>query len=332
MSTPDIRGIRKYIGQNEHAGSEEKVTPPLLWPDEAYGAVVRDVIMTGTVVPPEKERTGTGVIKQFGVCYRVDVGRTGLPVLTTKEVNIQSVLAEYLWFLSGDPNINELQKYTSIWDEWADDNGKVETSYGRMWRSFPAFPLFNVSEGEAHATIKEYEKTKGGMEDVAGVDQIRRVMKNIQENPHSRRHHVTAWHPANALASRLPPCHHSFTFYVDGERLHMELHQRSGDLALGVPFNMAGYGFILKMMAHSTGLEPGILKHNITDAHIYLNHIEKLAEQIQRTPTALAPHAVAEIELSNPELTIADLDLSNLDDIEVEGYRSRNPVRYEVAV
>lgn len=188
---------RNEIDNHFRFGDAEPGRTPVAAPDDAYNFMLRSVLMNGEIVPPEEERTGTGTIKRFGLSYMVDVGAR-FPILTTKKVFFSSVVAEYLFFLTGATNVEELTEYTGVWDEWADEDGNLETVYGRFWRNFPRFPIGSRQVGEAAGS--------GPYADGGGVDQIKHVVRSIKKNPYSRRHHVTAWHPANALASKLPPC------------------------------------------------------------------------------------------------------------------------------
>jgi thymidylate synthase len=314
---------RNEIDNHFRFGDAEPSRTPVEAPDHAYNFMLRSVLMNGEIIPPEEERTGTGTIKRFGLSYMVDVGAR-FPILTTKKVFFSSVVAEYLFFLTGATNVEELTEYTGVWDDWADEDGNLETVYGRFWRNFPRFPVGSRQVGEAAGS--------GPYADGGGVDQIKHVVRSIKKNPYSRRHHVTAWHPANALASKLPPCHHSFTFYVSDGKLNIEVHQRSGDLALGVPFNMSGYALVLNLIAREVGLEPGLLKHNITDAHIYHNHLDGVVEQIKRP----SKHTIGDPTLSlSGDLegkSIFDLELSDVEHFSLEGYDHHDPIKFDVAV
>jgi thymidylate synthase len=197
-------------------------------------------------------------------------------------------------------------KHTKIWNAWADENGNLETAYGRYWRRFPSAQI-NPSTGK-------YE--------VVEVDQISRVIELLKTDPNSRRMVVTAWEPGNALESRLPPCHYTFTFNVQQERLCCHLTQRSGDIALGIPFNLAAYALLTQILAHEAGLTPGIFSHTIVDAHIYVNHIEGLREQLTRTPKPL------------PSVKIDDVPIDELrfENFTLVGYKSYEPIKFQVAV
>lgn len=196
--TPEKARSEIYDSKDYLHGVEPARTP-VAAPDDAYNFMLRSVLMNGEIIPPEEERTGTGTIKRFGLSYMVDVGAR-FPILTTKKVFFSSVVAEYLFFLTGATNVEELAEYTGVWDEWADEDGNLETAYGRFWRSFPHIPVLGQRPGEAYSVYDDDHYSAGG------IDQIKHVIQNIKENPHSRRHHVTAWHPDNALASKLPPC------------------------------------------------------------------------------------------------------------------------------
>ena len=205
------------------------------------------------------DRTGTGTISTFGYQMRFNF-EDGFPLLTTKKVHLKSVIYELLWFLRGDTNVKFLQDHNvRIWNEWADENGDMGHIYGYQWRSWP--------------------KPDGGY-----VDQISEVIKSIKHNPDSRRHIVSAWNPGELENMALPPCHILFQFYVNNGRLSCQLYQRSADLFLGVPFNIASYSLLTMMVAQVTGLVPGEFIHTLGDAHIYKNHFEQVKTQLNRTP------------------------------------------------
>ena len=205
------------------------------------------------------DRTGTGTIGVFGTQSRYDLSQT-FPLVTTKKIHWKSVVHELLWMIAGDTNIKYLNDNgVTIWDEWADKNGDLGAVYGKQWRRFSG--TFTT------------------------VDQLAQVQQSLRNDPHSRRHIVSAWHPAEIQDMALPPCHTLFQFYVDADnKLSCQLYQRSCDLFLGAPFNIASYALLTCMMAHTTGLHRGTLTHVIGDAHIYLNHLEQVKLQLSRTP------------------------------------------------
>ena len=208
------------------------------------------------------DRTGTGTRAIFGHQMRFDLA-AGFPVLTTKKLHLKSIIVELLWFLRGDTNIGYLHEHgVSIWDEWADEKGDLGPVYGAQWRSWP--------DG------------KGG-----GIDQIARLVEELKTNPNSRRHIVTAWNPAMVDDMALPPCHCLFQFHVADGRLSCQLYQRSADIFLGVPFNIASYALMTMMLAQVTGLKPGEFIHTFGDAHLYRNHFEQARLQLRRTPGPL---------------------------------------------
>lgn len=267
-----------------------------------YLDLVERVLTNGTL---KKNRTGIDTLSCFAEHYRVDLGK-GYPLLTTKRVNFNAMLHEVLWYLSGEDHIRNLRKHTKIWDHWADEQGNLETAYGRYWRRFPSAQM-NPATGT-------YE--------VAEVDQIGRVIELLKTDPNSRRMVVTAWEPGNALNSKLPPCHYTFAFSVQENRLCCHLTQRSGDIAIGIPFNLAAYALLTQILAQETGLEPGIFSHSIVDAHIYVNHIDGLREQLKRTPRPL------------PQIQIRKKPLDELrfEDFALIGYECDEPIKFEVAV
>ena len=245
------------------------------------------------------DRTGTGTLSVFGHQMRFDLA-DGFPLVTTKKLHTKSIIHELLWFLKGDTNIAYLkQNGVSIWDEWADENGDLGPVYGRQWRSWPA--------------------GNGG-----AIDQIREVVETIKTNPDSRRMVISAWNPADLPEMALAPCHCLFQFYVADGRLSCQLYQRSADVFLGVPFNIASYAFLTHMMAHVTRLEPGEFVHTFGDAHLYLNHLDQADVQLQRAPRALP---VLKIRRDVP--TIFDFVH---DDFELTDYHPHAHIKAPVAV
>ncbi len=225
-----------------------------------YLDLLQDVLDSGSA---RSDRTGTGTVATFGRQTRYDLA-AGFPLVTTKKIHLKSVIHELLWFLSGDSNVRYLRENgVRIWDEWADpDTGDLGPIYGVQWRSWRG------PEGRT-------------------LDQIQRVIDQIRTSPHSRRHIVSAWNVADLEEMALPPCHTLFQFFVDGERLSLQLYQRSADLFLGVPFNIASYSLLLQMVAQVTGYRPGEFIHTLGDAHIYNNHRQQVSEQLAREPRPL---------------------------------------------
>ena len=208
------------------------------------------------------DRTGTGTRSVFGHQMRFDLSQ-GFPLLTTKKLHIRSIIHELLWFIQGDTNIAYLNEHgVSIWDEWADENGDLGPVYGRQWRS--------------------WQKPDGQT-----IDQLAELLDGLKHNPASRRHIITAWNPADVGDMALPPCHCLFQFYVAEDRLSCQLYQRSADIFLGVPFNIASYALFTHMVAHVSGLKVGDFVHTLGDAHLYHNHFEQAKLQLTRSPTAL---------------------------------------------
>ncbi|MBA3518909.1 MAG: thymidylate synthase [Rhizobiales bacterium] len=226
---------------------------------QQYLTLLRQVLETGT---RKDDRTGTGTLSVFGHQMRFDLAE-GFPLLTTKKLHVKSILHELLWFLAGDTNIRYLNDNgVTIWDSWADENGELGPVYGKQWRSWAA------ADGRA-------------------VDQISDVVAAIRANPDSRRLIVSAWNPAEVEQMALPPCHCLFQFYVADGRLSCQLYQRSADIFLGLPFNIASYALLTMMVAQVTGLKPGEFVHTLGDAHLYLNHVEQAREQLGREPRPL---------------------------------------------
>ena len=245
------------------------------------------------------DRTGVGTRSVFGHQMRFDLSR-GFPLLTTKKLHLRSIIHELLWFLRGDTNIAYLKENgVKIWDAWADEDGNLGPVYGYQWRSWP--------------------RPDGG-----SVDQIKQVIEQIRTNPQSRRLIVSAWNPAQVDDMQLPPCHCLFQFYVANGRLSCQLYQRSADIFLGVPFNIASYALLLSMVAHVTGLKPGEFIHTLGDAHLYSNHLEQAREQLTRTPKA-PPQLVL-----SPDVN--DVFAFAYDDIRIDDYHAHPHIKAKVAV
>jgi len=261
-----------------------------------YLDLLRDVLDNGTDRP---DRTGTGTRSVFGRQTRFDLGK-GFPLLTTKKLHIKSIVYELLWFLRGETNVRWLQERgVRIWNEWADENGDLGPVYGSQWRSWP--------DG------------RGGT-----IDQIANVVNSIKSKPDSRRHIVTAWNPAEVDDMALPPCHCLFQFYVADGKLSCQLYQRSADLFLGVPFNIASYALLTEMMAQVTGLKPGEFVHSFGDLHLYHNHFDQVRLQLSREPRPL------------PRLTInpdkRDIFDFEFEDFMITGYDAHPSIKAEIAV
>ncbi|NGO62848.1 thymidylate synthase [Rhizobium daejeonense] len=245
------------------------------------------------------DRTGTGTRSVFGYQMRYDLGE-GFPVLTTKKLHLRSIIHELLWFLKGETNIAYLHEHgVSIWDEWADENGNLGPVYGAQWRSWPTG-------------------------DGGHIDQIANLVEGIRKNPNSRRHIVSAWNPAEVDDMALPPCHCLFQFYVADGRLSCQLYQRSADIFLGVPFNIASYALLTMMVAQVTDLEPGDFVHTLGDAHLYANHFEQAKQQLARTPKALPRMKI------NPE--VRDILSFRFEDFSLEGYEADASIKAPIAV
>ncbi|MFP3382597.1 thymidylate synthase [Tritonibacter sp. SIMBA_163] len=258
------------------------------------------------------DRTGTGTLSCFGMQQRYDLA-DGFPLVTTKKLHLRSIIHELLWFLSGDTNIKYLKDNgVSIWDEWADENGDLGPVYGHQWRRFPRLEL-------AEGTLGDEPLYRAGT-----VDQIADLVKMIETSPDSRRLIVSAWNPGDVPEMALPPCHTLWQVRVLGGKLHLQLYQRSADMFLGVPFNIASYALLLQMLAHVTGYEAGTFVHTMGDAHIYSNHMEQVQLQLSRQPKVL------------PKLRIARNVTSIFDfkyeDFEVVGYDPDPTIKAPVAV
>jgi len=247
----------------------------------------------------KRDRTGTGTLSVFGHQMRFDL-REGFPLLTTKKLHVKSIIHELLWFLRGDTNVKYLNEQgVTIWNEWADESGELGPVYGQQWRSWPAH-------------------------DGRTIDQIAHVVEAIRNNPDSRRLIVTAWNPAEVEKMALPPCHCLFQFYVAQGRLSCQLYQRSADVFLGVPFNIASYALLTLMVAQVTALDPGEFIHTLGDAHLYLNHLEQARLQLSRAPRALPRMRL------NP--AVKDLFAFRYEDFTLEGYGPHPHIKAEVAV
>ncbi len=247
----------------------------------------------------KEDRTGTGTISTFGYQMRFDLSE-GFPLLTTKKVHLKSIIHELLWFLAGDTNVKYLQDNgVRIWNEWAGPDGSLGHIYGYQWRSWP-----------------DYD---GGF-----IDQMTEAVEAIKHNPDSRRIIVSAWNVADLKRMNLPPCHAFFQYYVDGDRLSLQLYQRSADCFLGVPFNIASYALLTMMTAQVCGLKPGCFIHTLGDAHIYLNHLEQVREQLTRAPRPL-PRMVL-----NPD--VRSLYDFRYDDFRIEGYDPWPTIKGTVSV
>ena len=245
------------------------------------------------------DRTGTGTLSVFGHQMRFDLGR-GFPLVTTKKLHVKSIIHELLWFLQGDTNVGYLKRHgVSIWNEWADESGDLGPVYGRQWRSWP--------DG------------KGGH-----IDQISALVEGLKTKPASRRHIVSAWNVAELDAMALPPCHCLFQFYVAEGKLSCQLYQRSADIFLGVPFNIASYALLTLMLAQVSGLEAGEFVHTFGDAHLYMNHLEQVDLQLAREPRPLPAMTL------NPE--VRSLFDFVFEDFELTGYDPHPHIRAEVAV
>lgn len=263
---------------------------------QAYLDLLRHIKTHGTI---KGDRTGTGTISTFGYQMRFDLNQ-GFPLLTTKKLHLRSIIYELLWFLRGETNIQYLHDHkVTIWDEWADANGELGPIYGYQWRSWPT-------------------------PDGGHIDQITQLIEQIRNNPNSRRLIVSAWNVAEIDKMALPPCHSLFQFYVADGKLSCQLYQRSADVFLGVPFNIASYALLTMMIAQVTGLTPGDFVHTLGDTHIYLNHQEQVEEQLSRTPRPLPTMKL------NPEVkSIFDFQY---EDFTLEGYDPYPTIKAPIAV
>jgi thymidylate synthase len=262
----------------------------------AYHDLLDHVLNTGVT---RMDRTGTGTRSVFGYQMRFDLGE-GFPLITTKKLHLRSIIHELLWFLAGDTNIAYLKdNKVSIWDEWADENGELGPVYGKQWRSWA------TPSGDS-------------------IDQIANLLESLTKNPDSRRHIVSAWNPADVDEMALPPCHCLFQFYVAEGKLSCQLYQRSADIFLGVPFNIASYALLTHMIAQVVGLKAGDFVHTFGDAHLYLNHIEQAELQLSR-----APRALPTLKLDS---TVSSLFDFRYDHIAIEGYDPHPAIKAPIAI
>lgn len=263
---------------------------------KAYLSLLEHIMKNGTL---KSDRTGTGTKSVFGYQMRFDL-QEGFPLLTTKKVHLKSIIHELLWFIAGDTNIKYLNDNgVTIWDEWADENGELGPVYGRQWRSW---------------------ETADGRK----VDQLSALIEGIKRNPDSRRHIISAWNPGEVDKMALPPCHAMFQFYVAEEKLSCQLYQRSADVFLGVPFNIASYALLTMMVAQVCGLKPGEFIHTFGDAHIYTNHFEQVALQLSREPRPLPVMKI------NPN--VSDIYGFRYEDFQLEGYTPHPSIKAPIAV
>ncbi len=272
-------------------------TAPANHADRVYQALLADILENGQ---KREDRTGTGTLGVFGRQMRFDLADT-FPLLTTKKLHTRSIIIELLWFLRGETNIAWLKENgCSIWDEWADAEGELGPVYGKQWRSWAA-------------------------PDGRSIDQISQLVAGLRSNPWSRRHVISAWNPADVDDMALPPCHCLFQFHVSTDgKLSCQLYQRSADVFLGVPFNIASYALLTLMMAQVTGLKPGTFVHTLGDAHLYLNHLDQARLQISREPLALPRMKL------NPD--VQDLFAFNYGDFKLEGYQAHPSIKADIAV
>ncbi|NIZ60065.1 thymidylate synthase [Sedimentitalea sp. CY04] len=274
-----------------------------------YHDALRHIFENGE---PSADRTGTGTLSSFGMQTRYSLA-DGFPLVTTKKLHLKSIIHELLWFLSGDTNIGYLKENgVRIWDEWADENGDLGPVYGYQWRNFPKLELVEGTTGDEP------------LYRAGSVDQVSELIENIQKSPDSRRLIVTAWNPADVPEMALPPCHSLWQVRVLNGKMHLQLYQRSADMFLGVPFNIASYSLLLLMLAHVTGHEPGDFVHTLGDAHIYSNHLDQVQLQLSRTP-----HPLPQIKIKRQVSSIFDF---KYEDFEVLNYDPDPLIRAPVAV
>tara|TARA_R100001244_G_scaffold25113_2_gene25354 strand:- start:19402 stop:20232 length:831 start_codon:yes stop_codon:yes gene_type:complete len=275
---------------------------------DQYLNLLRGVLNDGS---KKDDRTGTGTISVFGTQTKYDLTK-GFPLVTTKKMHLKSIIHELLWIISGDTNIKYLQdNKVRIWNEWANENGDLGPVYGKQLRAFGKMDDLGLT-------------LKGDTISMPGVDQISEVIKNIKENPLSRRHIVSAWNPIDLPRMALPPCHMIFQFYVNGGELSCQMYQRSADLFLGVPFNIASYALLTMMVAQVCGLKVKEFVHTIGDAHIYMNHVDQVKLQLNREPKPLPKMLI------NPD--VKNIDSFKYEDFTLEEYEYHPRISAKVAV
>ncbi len=263
---------------------------------QQYLDLLQHILDNGIEKP---DRTGTGTISVFGYQMRFDL-QSGFPILTTKKLHMRSIIYELLWFLRGDTNVRYLKENgVSIWDEWADENGELGPVYGQQWRSWP------TTDGRK-------------------IDQIKNLVQGLKKNPNSRRHIVSAWNVGDVEKMALPPCHCLFQFYIANNRLSCQLYQRSADTFLGVPFNIASYALLTRMLAHSCALQAGEFIHTFGDVHLYRNHIEQAMLQLTRKP-----HKLPDLKI-NPG--VHDIFSFRYEDFRLIGYDPHPHIKASVSV
>jgi thymidylate synthase len=267
----------------------------------------------------KSDRTGTGTLSVFGWQMRFNLA-DGFPLVTTKKLHTKSIVRELLWFLRGDTNIGYLKEHgVGIWDEWADANGDLGPVYGKQWRAWAVDSGASPARADQDSTVPA-----SASQQTSSIDQIAAVIEQIKRNPDSRRLVVSAWNVADLAKMALQPCHTMFQFHVAKGRLSCQLYQRSGDIFLGVPFNIASYALLTHMIAQVCGLQPGDFVHTLGDAHLYKNHLDQAREQLTRTPLPLP-----RLKL-NPAIT--SIDDFRYEDIAIEGYQSHAAIRAPIAV
>lgn len=332
---------------------------------EEYLNAVETILANGNYKP---NRTGVDTISNFAVHYNIDL-QDGFPLLTTKKMSDfrwKSLIYELIWYFSGEEHVKNLQEHTGIWNAWADEEGRLETAYGRYWRRFPI--PYKGLDGEAwpDATQRWINVEDNGQKT---FDQIQYVLDMLKENPNSRRIIVNAWYPANATISKLPPCHYTYVINVQGDRLNLHLNQRSADIALGVPFNIAAYAIIAHVFANYGGFKPGTFSHTLVDAHAYCgkeergafyrNNLTELQERIravedkkeyldvrdwleETAPPQESRHdhvpglleQLSREPLERPSIQVADKHPDDLrfEDIQLKNYKSHSGIKFDVAV
>ena len=333
---------------------------PMFHADQKYLNIVKDVLLNGNF---KRNRTDVATISKFGVSYTLDNSKH-FPLLTTKKMDgarWDSLVHELIWYLSGEHHIRNLREHTSIWDEWADEDGNLETAYGRFWRSYPVPGGPSRKEKEAWVNLSDDHVNTEGFD--VSFDQLQYVIQKLKKSPNSRRIHMTAWHPANASKSLLPPCHHSVTFNVqNGNGLNLHLQQRSGDIALGAPFNIGSYALLQRLIANETGLKARKFHHSITDAHVYCGRGERAdwweenIDRFQETrpfeswetlwnqseppkeekpydhiPGLMEQYSRPAMKSPNVEIANKPIDDIEYDDIKLKNYDSHDSISFAVA-
>jgi thymidylate synthase len=307
--------------------------------DKTYLEILDRILTEGT---RETNRTGMDTVSLFGLSYRLPVTTRAFPILTHKKIQWRSLVTEMIWYLSGEPHIRNLQQHTKIWDAWSDAEGNLETAYGRFWRYYPVPDYTDpirrdhsnyLCDGESLVNLADSKYRHDLIVDaeqnivLSCFDQLRWAIDELKRNPRSRRLHITAWYPPNATVSKLPPCHHSFTLNYQGGKLNLHLQQRSSDHCVGNPFNLTCYSLLLLLICREVNLAPGDFYHSITDAHVYVDHIEPYQAASREA------YDLPQLDLSQlGDRSMFDLTYDDIDRIQLVNYQHGAFIKLPVAI